>query len=59
MHDVSQIKVYFLLISLQIRLWMITIGISMVFGPMFAKAWRVYQIFRNAGIKRVVSFTMT
>lgn len=46
--------IYSLLISLQIRLWLITIGVSLVFGPMFAKAWRVYQIFQNAGVKRVV-----
>ncbi|XP_061188287.1 gamma-aminobutyric acid type B receptor subunit 2-like [Saccostrea echinata] len=41
-------------VTCQIRLWLVTIGVSLVFGPMFAKSWRVFQIFRNAGVKRVV-----
>ncbi|KAK3107075.1 hypothetical protein FSP39_006399 [Pinctada imbricata] len=41
-------------VTCQIRLWLVTLGFTLVFGPMFAKAWRVYLIFRNAGIKRVV-----
>ncbi|XP_033757798.1 probable G-protein coupled receptor 156 [Pecten maximus] len=38
----------------QMRLWLVTFGITMLFGPMFVKSWRVYQIFKNAGVKRVV-----
>ncbi|XP_060073564.1 gamma-aminobutyric acid type B receptor subunit 2-like [Ylistrum balloti] len=38
----------------QMRLWLVTFGITMLFSPMFVKSWRVYQIFKNAGVKRVV-----
>ncbi|OWF36093.1 probable G-protein coupled receptor 156 [Mizuhopecten yessoensis] len=38
----------------QMRLWLVTFGITMLFGPMFVKSWRVYQIFKNAGVKRVI-----
>ncbi|XP_076112984.1 putative G-protein coupled receptor 156 isoform X1 [Mytilus galloprovincialis] len=41
-------------VTCQMRLWMIVFGVSLVFGPIFSKSWRVYKIFRNAGIKKVV-----
>jgi hypothetical protein len=44
-----------ILLSPQTRVWLMVCGFTLVFGPMLAKSWRVHQIFRNAGVKRVVS----
>ena len=29
-------------------------GFTLLFGPMFLKAWRVYRLFKNVGKRRVV-----
>ncbi|XP_074647707.1 uncharacterized protein LOC141903485 [Tubulanus polymorphus] len=38
----------------QIWCWMVNIGFSLLYGSMFAKSWRVYRIFRNTTVKRIV-----
>ena len=31
----------------QLRIWLSVIGFSLLFGTLFAKAWRIYYIFRH------------
>ncbi|XP_046552845.1 gamma-aminobutyric acid type B receptor subunit 2-like [Haliotis rubra] len=38
----------------QIRSGILLLSTSLVFGPMFAKAWRVHRIFQQAATRRVV-----
>ena len=32
----------------QTRIWLVAIGFSLLFGTIFAKAWRIYYIFKLA-----------
>ena len=38
----------------QTRVWLIVCAVSMLFGPVVVKSWRVYQIFKYGAVKRVV-----
>ena len=33
----------------QTRIWLVAFGFSLLFGTIFAKAWRIYYIFKLAG----------
>ena len=37
------------------RIWVATIGFTLFFGPILAKAFRVYYIFRSIKLKKKVS----
>ena len=36
------------------RVWLCVIGFSLLFGTIFAKAWRIYYIFSNSKINKLV-----
>ncbi|XP_022101328.1 gamma-aminobutyric acid type B receptor subunit 2-like [Acanthaster planci] len=38
----------------KVRVSLITLGFTLVYGSMFSKAWRVYRIFAHAAAKRMV-----
>ena len=36
------------------RVWLCVIGFSLLFGTIFAKAWRIYYIYNNSRLNKTV-----
>lgn len=43
-----------LTLSLQVRLWLFTIGFSLSFGALFAKIWQAYRVYTKPELKQKV-----
>ena len=44
-----------MIVSLQVRVWIMCLGFTCLFGALFSKTWRVHILFRSNQLKKKVS----